>query len=447
MLNRNASSCLAVRNSAEWSLPKLTIPRWNRLAASITGILRDFWKLQTVFLHDFSVCDGVADVEVFYAVLELRSDLDANDSTFEWVSCEFGTPEFSSNEIHAIQLARKGSAGDSSTGPFAKIAWMDDLFSWAIPELSKHGIELTGEFRQIDGGPHKSLVKLESSQSPVWFKAVDPSATREYGIITALGNERPGFFPRILACKEDWNAWIAEDAGSPLDSDLNIQDWGAAVSALAQLQIAFMSQGEGLLRIGCQDWGVATIQNRIEPFVESMTRSMEQQQKVPPMRLSPQQLTELGQSLHLACEQLLALGVPDSLVLSDLSPCNILIRNGRCSFVDLADACVGNPLLSFQHLLDWLHTYHPDLDCWHEHLEHIYQAEWSRVLSASQISELAKLQKPLAVLIHAMGANGWQGRGGRLDEIEAQYLRSLTRTLWKRMADWRGTVPALTLRP
>ena len=60
----------------------------------------------------------------------------------------------------------------------------------------------------------------------------------------------------------------------------------------------------------------------------------------------------LGEQIEEALSLSADLGIPDALGHLDLNPGNVIVSEGQCVFLDWAEAYVGNPLFSFQYLVE-----------------------------------------------------------------------------------------------
>jgi hypothetical protein len=224
-----------------------------------------------------------------------------------------------------------------------------------------------------------------------------------------------------------------------LDQMLEFEKWKQAVTTLADFQMELAGKTDYLLGIGCRDWRMARIVGLVDPFVEKMDALMRQQETSPPLVLTTNELLALGHALKNACDRLSSLGIPDSFTHGDFSAGNILADRERCVLIDLAESYLGHPFLTFQYLLDGLHTYHPECDSWHEGLREAYAGRWRDFCSAEEVDETLRLVPLVTILWHAVGGNGWQDPEGFLYTRRAKYYRSLARQMYHRAKQLEGS--------
>jgi aminoglycoside phosphotransferase (APT) family kinase protein len=121
-----------------------------------------------------------------------------------------------------------------------------------------------------------------------------------------------------------------------------------------------------------------------------------------------------------------AIGIPDTLLHNDMNTGNILVNGTRAVFTDWAEACVGNPFVTFQHLRiqaereDATHTWSPSLTA-------LYKQHWRTLLGESQIEEAFALVPPLAIASYLCGRDMSFSASYRNDTRAHSYARSLAR--------------------
>jgi aminoglycoside phosphotransferase (APT) family kinase protein len=160
-----------------------------------------------------------------------------------------------------------------------------------------------------------------------------------------------------------------------------------------------------------------------------MTLLMEQQTRVPPPSLSQHELCRLEQRIQECLVLVQDLAVPDALGHLDLNPDNIITSPDRCSFLDWAEAYVGNPFFSFLNLLEhFRRTVATDLVA-ERTLIRAYAEQWERVVSPVAIHEGLRLSSLLAIFAYATGINAWKAQDRLREPTTSGYLRSLTRRM------------------
>ena len=424
-------------------LPQIQIPKWQRTGLHITLKIRDLFSLETIVLfrpsqHDGNNAGGVGHSNgTRCCVLEARTRGWNPPEGVEWVEPSSVEPTvFVDSQQHRLLMgcleeARAYKTGNKS-GPFAIVGWFDELIRWARPFIEAQGLHLTGAFQQHNGNPNFSLIRLETDGKPIWFKAANDEKWPEYGLTMALSERYPRYFPKVFACRPGWRGWLMEHIDNRLDQVMQFEKWKQAVVTLAEFQLELAGKDDYLLGIGCRDWRMPSIVSLITPLLDKMDVLMQQQETTPPPTLSKNELLALGDAVRSACDRLASLSIPESFTHGDFSAGNILANPYRCVLIDLAESYLGHPFLTFQYLLDGLHTYHPECDGWHDDLRRAYADTWRGLCSQENIDEAFRLMPLVTILWHTVGGNGWQDPEGLLYARRAKYYRSLTRKMYQR---------------
>jgi hypothetical protein len=292
------------------------------------------------------------------------------------------------------------------------------------------GFRLSGNFRQLNASPTFSLIRLETNGPALWFKAVGEPNQREFPITLTLAKLFPDCLPTILADRQDWNGWLTQEVeGTHLSETQEPALWEAAASALAELQIQSIRCADQIIAVGAHDLRVACLSQLVRPFMETMACLMSQQPKSPPPILSRAELALLGKQVQDAFEVLEDLNIPDSLGHLDLNPGNIVVSPSQCVFLDWAEACVGNPFINLQYLLEHLRRAIGTNSTMEARLIESYCTQWKPIVPSAVIAEVLSLAPLLAVFSYAAGTRVWQDAERLQDPGTAGYLRSLARRM------------------
>ena len=220
-----------------------------------------------------------------------------------------------------------------------------------------------------------------------------------------------------------------EAEGSHPDDSTEIEVWERAVTTLARMQIASETKTEELLKAGCRDLRSAALLDLVDPFVDRVEELMEKQSNVPPAKLGKQELQDLGTEIKNACIHLGELALPETLGHLDFNPGNILVSADSCVFLDWAEACVSNPFLTLEYLLEHFRRSHPGDASLQSHLISLYSQTWNLFASPKQISEALELTPLVAVFAYAVGNNAWRDSIRLHEPRVAGYFRGLTRRM------------------
>jgi hypothetical protein len=416
----------------EYRLPKIEIPKFTRPAHEVTELLRNCWKLSSVFLFS-GVLEESPDAS-YFVVLESKDGLCLRPQGMEWFTIHHALSNvlFSNQERRVLNSSHSrltSGAHTDGSGPFARLGWMRELQDWAGSILRPMGMELKG-FTQLNGCETFSLVRFATTQQPVWFKAVGEPNMHEFSISHALAKFFPCYVPNILATKYAWHGWLMSDGGgATLGETTDPTAWQRAITTLADLQIESIGTADDLLEAGCRNLRLATLLDLVDPFLDTMAELMKQQTKVPPPVLSRQELSHLSATIKDALNCLEALRIPDTLGHSDFNPGNIIVGPERCTFIDWAEAHVSHPFLTFEYFLSHLRKDYPSLVRFEGAVRSSYAQRWESVSSSEHVSEAFLFSPLVAVFAYAVAGNSWRDPERLKIPHVPGYLRSLTRRM------------------
>ena len=439
---QNGTEVLLARTDSRFVLPSVEVPRWQRVAESLTTAMRDKWQCEAIclFTPDGNVA-GVSSKGSFYQVMEFCGSTKEQDHPLsQWVSA-------SSLSQHSLAdpsdyVATQRSLGEyeayisgPAPGPFARPGWFRELRRWVEEVIGPLGLRLKNEFCQFNASPSFSLIRFETTSRAIWFKAVGEPNLREFPISVRLAQLFPSYVPHLLATRPAWNGWLAEEIGGfSLAEDQDTEPWKAAATALANLQIASIGKHAQLLNAGARDLRASVFSNAVEPFLEVMARLMEEQVKIPPAVLTGKELLLLGEHAQEALSSLQQVGVPDTLGHLDLNPGNIIVSPNGCRFLDWAEAYVGHPFFTFQYLLEHFRRGVGADQQLEAQLVSTYAKPWQALFPRDAVAEAFAAAPMLAVFAYAVGCEIWRDPEKLQQANAAGYLRSLTRRM-KREAD------------
>jgi hypothetical protein len=316
------------------------------------------------------------------------------------------------------------------------------LREWVEAVIEPLGFHLNGNVRQLNASPSFSLVRFETDGPALWFKAVGEPNQKEFLITCTLAKLFPNYIPGVLATRPEWNGWLTREAAGKLLCEVREDAlWQRAAAALAELQIESIDHGARILGAGARDLGAAELSKLIQPFMERIAQLMERQTKVPPAALGRDELLLLGDRIQSALDALEALGIPETLGHLDLNPGNIIVSPSRCTFLDWAEAYVGNPFFSLEYLREHLRRRNGTDSTVETKLFESYCAQWEQVVPPSVVAEGLALAPLMAVFAYAAGSNAWEDAERLGEPAAAGYFRSLTRRMHREateLADQRS---------
>jgi hypothetical protein len=428
---RDASELLLVPCGSSWSLPSVEIMRGGRIAEQLTAELCARYGCQSYCLFVPTAASELARC----AIMEVPRGHETGSVSNCWqplTVATFSSPD-STDDRAAIEKAVEelnSFRTEPIECPFARPGWLAELLEWVEQQVSPLGLRLTGDFTQLNAAPTFSLIRLETNAVAVWFKATGKPNRHELPIAACLTRLFPEYVPRLLGVHAAWNGWLTEEvSGASPDHFADLSGWTKAAQDLAQLQILSMGKQADLLEGQCKDLRLPRLIEQIDPFMVRMREFMAIQEKQTPAPLMDAELTLLGNRLKQACASLGEVGLPDTLGHLDFNPQNILVSPERCVFLDWAEACVTNPLITFEYLREhFRRTRGSDLGPI-ERLGAAYLRPWQSVDSLTDWKRATVVSPLVAAFACAAAADGWRSPETLTKRSHAGYLRSLTRRM------------------
>lgn len=433
---RAGSEILVVGTRSGWLLARIEIPSRQRPAEELTTAIRKSFELETYCLFVPTPLSSVrTGSNTNYAVMESVKQNDPAPAGSYWMPAGVFDRYRDAEEARAVREALNelnSYAIGEKPGPFGRAGWLRELFQWVEEQVAPLGIRLTGTFRQLNGSPTFSLIRLETNGIALWFKATGKPNEHELAIALSLARLFPRFVPRIVGIHSAWNGWLtAEAPGTELDEIAECSAWERAAESLAELQISSIGKCSELLDGKCKDLRLARLVEWIDPFVARMGEFMAAQEKPSPAPLAKSELASLREGLADACELLESFRLPDTLGHFDFNPGNILVSADGCVFLDWAEGCVSNPFLTFEYLRQ--HKEHSSLEgpAAGARITAAYLRPWQSFVSPDELRRAMTIAPLVAVFAYAVAADRWRLPEILRDAVAAGHLRSLTRRMYR----------------
>jgi len=432
---RNASEILLVTAGSGWALPRVEIHPHERVAEQLTAEARRAWGIETCCLFAPSVRASFEHEEAGCVVMESVRQNDKPPAGTCWMPsstasecCDSPDASAVRNALAEIESHRKGERA----GQFARPGWMRELFTWAQEQIAPLGLRLTGGFRQLNASPTFSLIRLETEGGAVWFKATGEPNCHELRVTIALARLFPRYVPPILGVHQAWNGWLSADAaGVSLDEIAGFPAWERVARDLAELQIESIGKAGELLEAQARDLRPPVLTGRIDPFIARMGEFMAAQEKPTPAPLVQSELTTLAEALKESCALLENIGLPNTVGHTDLNAGNIVASEDRCAFLDWAEGCITNPLLTFEYLREHMSRNGVEERASGERLAAAYLRPWESFHSPVDLRRAREFSPLIAVFAYAVATDSWRSLDFSANPTLAGYYRSLTRRMYR----------------
>jgi hypothetical protein len=432
LLRHSERRLLLRKTESGFVLPSVEIPRWERLAENLTAAVKKEFGCDAACLFPLTNSSEATPQHKRYEVMESwnRAECVAGTTWQSIVSLTLESfedgAEFQAVERCLEELARC----DRPDSPFARKGWFVELRDWAANVIRPLGLELSGPFQQYNASPTFNLTRFETTGAAVWFKATGEPNRREFPITLRLANLFPTFMPEVVGTKPEWNGWLSREAdGKSLGESKDVSLWEYAASEFAKLQIESRPESESILPLGAHDLRCNVLLAAIDPFFDVITRLMDQQTKITPSKLNREELSLLKVRIDDVLTLLSELGVSNTLGHLDLNPWNVVVANGKCTFLDWAEAYVGYPFFSLEYLLQhFRREVRAGIDCEADVID-AYEAPWRQLVSGARGDVALALTPLAAVFAFAVGTEIWKDEEQLRDPKIAGYMRSLVRRM------------------
>lgn len=402
---------LALALAGIFRLPRVRIPSMQRPARELQKAIKATWGV-TAFILDACVAPHGSSP---CAVAELRSPRVI--SNLEEVALDrIMSSELTSEERHDCQRLFDGE----STFAVARMSWIDDAIDWAASVTGRR-FSTENDVEQLNAGGGFVLLHLRSDDGKsYWLKATGVPNMHELSITSCLSNLYPEFLPKLVAIRNDWNAWLTEDAGEPLLTPPADAVFTQAIRSFASLQIRTIGTIDILLAAGAFDQRIPVLRCHLDDVVAFLIYVMAKQTSAKVAPLSRHRVLELKKILGDALCQLELLAIPDALLHNDLNLGNILYDGTNCVFTDWSEAAVGNPFLS----LERFRLLNRDAE---GEPRRVYGEVWRGYLSQASIDHACRLATLLSIFAYLYGRGDWLKDTSKVTPQFESYARSLAR--------------------
>lgn len=426
---RDTRKVLALHLDGGMRLPRVPVSYRDRPAECLQTAMRDKWALP-IFVTDY--VDAANSLT--YCPCAIAEPLTPIvDSTF----VETDVSALAGGELTEAEVQELVSRFESryNTGnPVGELGWIDLAYEWAQTSIGKK-LAAKSAIKQYNVGAGFALVRLTTEcGEPYWIKATGSPNKHEYQITNLVASIAPEVVPRLVKSRDDWNAWLMEDAAQPARASGKVSAqadaaW-KATEALVRIQSASRTQVSNLLAAGAFDQRFVARADTIDEIFEYLCECMTLQVSDKSPRLDSRTLTRIKQFYLSGCARFDKATVPMTLLHGDLTGGNVVCDEHGAKFVDWCEIYIGYSISSLHHL----QMFFQRLGCEQLTLLNMakcYRNEWKR-LGEFAFPDDALSYAPLFAAMSAL-----YGRGTWLrdrEQRERTSRRSYARTLARHMA-------------
>jgi hypothetical protein len=409
-------------------LPRLSVPRWTRVAERATEVIEATWGFNAIILDYLRHRLGDSPIVIAERINEnIRSGSPVGDL---WHSLnDVNNDEIDDGERSIIE--RLLNDGRTGRGPFSRLKWIDEALYWIRAAAGIDESQLTGEIRQLNASADSTLIRFDRKNAPCfWLKASGGPNAQEGPITRALTDLFPEYLPELVAFHPEWNAWLMKDAGYPLgdQGELRPQQAEDVIRRLAGLQKASVHHAGTLLSHGCHDHRMTALRTTMPQLVPYLEEAMAARSIDMGHHVEAARLREVAKLIEEASFRLEELGIPDALIHSDIDLSNILSGSRGCIFTDWAQAGVGNPIVTFEQLRVQF-SQEQNHASWTPRLTRMYQNAWRAVVPDCNFGCAFSLTPLISIASYVCSRRDWVISEHRHRPHSQSYARALARQL------------------
>jgi Ser/Thr protein kinase RdoA (MazF antagonist) len=362
---------------------KLPCVRGGRGAAGAVEALREKWVLDAPYLRPAALV-GYGEGQQPVAALH---EFDAPRAAWEppaslaWIAVEaadpaaLAPPELTPFVESWLAIARGGPVPEKRA-PWARPGWWDEACRWLDETIAGAGVARTGPVEVVQQWPLSSVLRCDTSDGRVYFKAAFAIFRHEHALTERLAAEHPGLVPEVLAVDAP-RGWMLmrELRGAPV-GDAVIDRRTEAAGAIARLHEGWADRTRELLALGAQNRALAALAPDIGSTFDAVGIDAAE---------------STVHDLERRCEELTRGQLPETLVHGDFHPWNVMADGKELRIFDWSDASVAHPLFDLATLFQ-----PTDDETARSAVLEAYLAAWSHLASAAELRAEYELARPLA---------------------------------------------------
>ena len=292
---------------------------------------------------------------------------------------------------------------------WARVGWFDRATSWITAQAEQHGLQLKGKVEQLRTWERSCLLRVDSSQGWLYFKALPAWFAHELAVLALLTPTFTHSLPQLIATDptHDWML-MSDFGGESLDMVADPQKWAEALQGYATMQQFTANRQSELLAAGCHNRSLKAMVAYIDPFLQELDVYTNNRWS----RLTQAEIAQLSAKvpqLKSFCQTLDSYNLPLTIEHGDFWPTNVIATNNRFLYYDWSDCSLSHPFFS---LLLFLHpdnlsdeTVKNALELqgdWQRYLRQAYLQSWKHYEPLERLEAACDLALKLAPLHHAM---------------------------------------------
>jgi hypothetical protein len=321
----------------------------------------------------------------------------------------------------------------NTKSPLGRIGWIDEAIVW-VETVTGRQVSSKSGVEQYNAGGGFTLVRLRTTDGcDYWLKATGAPNTHERPVTLLLSKLCRGYVPEVVAEQPAWNAWLMRDDGdhlsaSPHEASGVMRFLEDAAQSLAELQMRTVGAELALLEAGAIDHRTPVLRTEAGAIFACIGEAMGLQTSTKVARIETKRLRELQNLFEDVCSYMEGLTLPDTVLHGDLNLGNLLVAGEQCVFIDWCEAYVGNPLVTFEHLLLLNQIEGPSLraSC-DRSLRETYRTAMAKMFDSRTIDAGFACMPLIAAGSTILGRGDWFRTLSRSDSRQHAYVRGIAR--------------------
>jgi hypothetical protein len=221
--------------------------------------------------------------------------------------------------------------------------WLASAHVWIERSLDDVGLERTGEIEQPHIRIWSTVMRVPTTEGPVWFKANMEELQHEAAIADLVSRRRPDVVLAPLAIDRATGWMLLPDAGETLrtviERERSLDRWVDVLGRYAELQIEMMDSHDALLAAGAPDMKLEQLRAGFDRLLANIDDL-------------DSRLAESGPTIDELAERLAGFGIPDTVQHDDLHDAQVFVKDGANLVMDWGDACVSHPFFTLSVTLE-----------------------------------------------------------------------------------------------
>jgi len=288
--------------------------------------------------------------------------------------------------------------------------WLRQAHDWIRAETSRQSIQLTGEIKQPHAYAWSTVLHVPTDQGILFFKATAQETVYEVALTEMLARLYPDCMPELVAVDTRRGWMLMRDGGEPLRASIrptqDIVPWQPVILRYAEVQVGLTEHLTELLSLRLPDHRLRVLPGLFTQLLADDESLLLDQEKGL-TTAEWEQVRDKMERFEQICDDLAAVGIPESINHGDFHDGNVLVReDGRITFFDWGDASVAHPFVSLRtffvgieislNLEDYSFT--PEMAA----LLDLYLRPWQKFASREDLLAAYRLSKPVATVVKAL---------------------------------------------